>query len=201
MDINIPYLSEIFTGIAVFLTFLLLIKSSSRWQSLFLGIKSKGYNLSSFGYKKILVYEGIMLLYFGLFGYIMLNYIDIGFWLGIAGGLFFIEGVAHLLFYFIAKPYKILINDRSITILANAMSIVKWSEVQKIDSRQNDIHIIRKDGSIQVIDVDWLLEDDKSAFIDEITKKAQQKNIYCSIDCKGSYKDFAKMAMQKKFEV
>ena len=59
---------------------------------------------------------------------------------------------------------------------------------------------MREDGSQQVIDLDWLYEADKNVFIDHITKLAQEKNIYCSIACRGSYKDFTKLAMQRKFD-
>ena len=200
MDVQIPYLEEIFTGIAIFLGFLLLIKISSRWQALFLGLKSQGYSVSLFGFKKILVYEGILLLYFGLFGYIMLKHIDIGWALGIVGSLYFIEGMAHLIFNFVAKPYKILINSGSITIITNELIIIKWTDVLKIDSRQNDIHVMMKEGSPYLIDLDWLKEEDKNKLIEDMTRISQEKNIYCSIDCKGSYKDFTKLAMQRKFE-
>ncbi len=200
MDINIPYIEDIFMGIAIFLAAILLLKTLSRWQGLFLGLKSKGYSISLFGFKKIIVYEGVMLLYFGLFGFVMLNYIEIGLPLGIVGTLFFIEGITHLVFNLIAKPYKILINNRSITIITNTLTIIKWSDIEKIDSRQNDIHLMMKEGSPYLLDLDWLKREDQELLITDLTKIAQEKNIYSSIDVKGVYKDFTKLAMQRKFE-
>jgi hypothetical protein len=200
MDINIPYLEDIFLGIAIFLGFILLLKISSRWQGVFLGLKSKGYSISLLGFKKIIVYEGIMLLYFGLFGYIMLTHVDIGLPLGIIGVLFFIEGITHLTFNLVKKPYKILVNDRSITLITNKLTIIKWSEMLKIDSRQNDIHLMMKEGSPYLLDLDWLNNEDKDLLIADLNRIAQEKNMYSSIDVKGVYIDYTKLAKQRKFE-
>lgn len=200
LAIPIPYVSEILLGVAVFLAIVLLLKITSRWQGLFLGMKSSGYSISLFGFKKIIVYEGVMLLYFGFFGFVMLKYVDVAFPLGIVGLLFFIEGIAHLAFNVVAKPYKVLVNDRSITLITNTLTIVRWSEIVKIDSRQNDIHLIMKEGSPYLLDLDWLKEEDQDSLIADLNRIAQEKNIYSSIDVKGVYKDFTKLAMQRKFE-
>lgn len=200
MDINIPYIENIFLGIALFLGLVLLLKITSRWQGLFLGLRSKGYSVSLLGFKKIIIYEGVMLLYFGLFGFVMVNYIEVGLPLGIVGILFFLEGLTHLTFNIVAKPYKILINERSITLITNTLTIIKWSEIVKIDSRQNDVHLIMKEGSPYLLDLDWLKSDDQQLLIADLNKIAQAKNIYSSIDVRGVYKDFTKLAMQRKFE-
>jgi hypothetical protein len=130
----------------------------------------------------------------------MFNYVDIGFSLGVVGILFFLEGITHLAFNLVKKPYKILVNDRSITLITNKLTIIKWSEMLKIDSRQNDIHLMMKEGSPYLLDLDWLKEEDKELLIADLNRIAQEKNMYSSIDVKGVYKDFTKLAMQRKFE-
>ncbi len=200
MDIQVPYLKEIFLGIATFLGLVLILRINSRWQSLLLGLRSQGYPISIMGFKKILVYEGISLMYYGLFALIMLFLIDIGFLLGVVSAFYFIEGVLHFAFSLAKKPYKILVNDKSITIITNELTLVRWTDISKIDSRQNDIHLLMKIGAPVLIDLDWLSADDQQKIIAEITKIAQEKKLFCSINCKGTYKDFAKLAMQTQFD-
>ncbi len=194
MDIKIPFLGEIFLGSALVLATTLLVKLSSRWPAMFTAMKAKGYRLSLKGFRKVIIYEGIMLLYFGAFAWIMLKYIDIGFWTGIAGLLLFVEGMLLLASQLLKSSFKVMVNDRAITKVTNEWEVVSWSDIKKIDSRQNDVHLIRKNGTPVLIDLEWIEQSVRNEFVDRINQLAQEKGIYCSIHCAGEYKDFAKMS-------
>lgn len=196
MDIDIPYITEIFLGSAVLLGTVFLVKLSSRWPAILTALKSSGYKLSVKGFRKVIIYEGIVLLYFGAFGFIMLKYIDIGFWAGVVGALLFLDGVLLLITQLVKSPFKVMVNDRAITKVTNEWEVVSWNSIKKIDSRQNDIHLIRKNGSPILIDLEWIEKSVRNEFIDKVTELSQQKGIFCSIDCVGEYEDFSKASTQ-----
>lgn len=196
MDIQIPYLEEMFLGSALLLGTTFLIKISSRWPALFTAMKSKGYQLSLKGFKKVIIYEGIVLLYLGVFAMVMLKYIDVAFFAGIAGLLLFFEGLTLLMVQLIKSPFRVMVNDKAITKITNEWEVVAWNDLRKIDSRQNDIHLILKSGSPVLIDLEWIEGTQRDEFIAKMNEIAQQKGIYCSIDCVGEYKDFTKEAAQ-----
>lgn len=196
MDIKIPFIKEIFWGATVALSATFLIKLFSRWPAVFTALKSTGYKLSLKGFRKVIIYEGIVLLYFGTFAYIMLKYVDIGFWTGVVGSLLFVDGIALLLIQLIKSPFKIMVNDTAITKITNEWEVVYWGNIKKIDSRQNDIHLIRKDGVPVLIDLEWIDRQEREEFVQKITSIARKKEIYCSIDCVGEYKDFSKISSQ-----
>lgn len=196
MDLDIPFVQEMFLGSAVALAAVFLIKLSSRWPAMFTALKSDGYSLSMKGFRKVIIYEGIMLLYFGMFAYVMLKYIDAGFWTGTVGVALFAEGLFLLIMQVTKSPFKVLVNKVAITKITNEWEVVPWKRLQKIDSRQNDVHLIRKDGVPVMIDLEWIEKSVRDEFIQKITEIAQEKGIYCSIDCKGEYKDFSKMSSQ-----
>lgn len=196
MDITIPYLEEIFLGSALLLTIVLLLKLMFRWPALITAMKGDGYKLSLKGFRKVIIYEGIVLLYLGAFAYIMLKYIDIGYWAGVVGASLFVEGTLLLITQLVKSPFKVLLNDKAITKITNEWEVISWNDIKKIDSRQNDIHLIRKNGSPVLIDLEWIESSVRDEFIERVNQIAQQKNIYCSIDCSGEYKDFAKISSQ-----
>lgn len=196
MDIQIPYLKEVFMVATIILAATFFIKLSSRWPAIFTALKSNGYKLSLKGFRKVIIYEGIVLLYFGAFTYIMLKYIDIGFWTGIVGLLLFVEGAALLITQLMKSPFKVLVNEGAITKITNEWEVVSWKNIRKIDSRQNDIHLIRTDGTPVLIDLEWIDQSERDEFIERITQLAHEKGIYCSINCVGEYKDFAKISSQ-----
>ncbi|CAG5076924.1 hypothetical protein [Parvicella tangerina] len=196
MDIKIPYLSQMFIGAAVLLGMVLLIKLTSRWPAVLMALKTEGYKLSLKGFRKVIIYEGMVLLYLGVFAYVMLSYIDIGFWTGIVASVLFLEGAILLLTQLVKSPFKVLLNDKAITKITNEWEVVSWNDIKKIDSRQNDIHLIRKNGTPVLIDLEWIEKSVRDDFIARINRIAQEKGIYCSIDCVGEYQDFAKMSSQ-----
>lgn len=199
MDIKIPYLSEFFIIVTLILFVSLLVKGSTRWQALFTGLKSKGYSLSLKGFRKVMVYEGISLLYFFAYGLVMLKYIDIAFYAGVAGVLLGLEGLSLLVLQQLRSPFKVILNDKAITLITNELFVVSWNSIKKIDSRQNDVHLILKEGTPVLVDLEWLNKDDQEQFIKDINQIAQSKNIFCSIDCVGEYKDFTEMAAKPIF--
>lgn len=192
MDIEIPFVGEIFLISAILLGAAFLIKLSSRWPAMFTAMKSKGYKLSIKGFRKVIIYESIVLLYFGAFAYIMLKYIDIGLWTGVVALLLFVEGAGLLITQLSKSPFKVMVNETAITKVTNEWEVVSWNNIKKIDSRQNDIHLILKDGTPVLIDLEWIDNSEKDEFVNKITQLAQDKGIYCSINCVGEYKDFAK---------
>lgn len=196
MDIKIPFIEDIFLASALMLGTVFVIKISSRWPALFTAMKSEGFKLSLKGFRKVVIYEGIVLLYLGAFAFIMLKYIDIGYWAGIAGVLLFVEGTSLLLTQLIKSPFKVLLNEKAITKITNEWEVVSWANLKKIDSRQNDVHLIRQNGSPVMIDLEWIEKSVRDEFVDKINQLAQEKGIYCSIDCVGEYKDFTKEAAQ-----
>ncbi|MCB9195640.1 MAG: hypothetical protein H6600_06095 [Flavobacteriales bacterium] len=196
MDIEIPYLEELFLGSALILGAIFLIKLSSRWPAMLTAMKSSGYQLSLKGFRKVIIYEGIVLLYLGAFSWIMLKYIDIAIYAGAISLLLFVEGLLLLIVQIIKSPFKVLVNEQAITKITNEWEVVSWSNLKKIDSRQNDIHLILKNGSPVLVDLEWIEASQRDEFIQKINSIAQQKGIYCSIDCAGEYEDFAKISSQ-----
>lgn len=194
MDIEIPFLKEIFWGIGILFFAVFALKLSIRWPSLVTALRSNGYRLSLKGYRKVMIYEGIVLLYFGAFSFAMLKYIDLAFLAGVAALLLFAEGIALLSIQGIKYPFKVLVNSNAITKITNELEVISWQSIKKIDSRQNDIHLIDKEGRLVMIDLEWIEKNVREDFIKQITEIAHSKGIYCSIDCVGEYEDFAKQS-------
>ena len=87
------------------------------------------------------------------------------------------------------NPFKILLNERTITTITNELKMVRWSDLKKIESRHNDIHFIDNLGRVTLIDTELIEKSDKTNFIDSVTELAHKKNIFCSIDCRRGYYD------------
>ncbi len=187
MDIYIPYLKEALLGIAALLGVLFLFKVSLRWQALLMGIKSKGYNLTTSGFNRVSVAEGVTLFYYLSVAVVLLVFFDQMQVIALLCLIFFVEGLAHLIVQIYAKPYKVLLNNKTITSITNEMKFIKWNQIKKIESRHNDVHFIDKLGRVQKIDTELILKEDKDEFIDEVNRMAREKNIYCSINCKRGY--------------
>lgn len=194
MDIKIPYITEIFLAVAVVLCALLLTKGLVRGQALMTAHKSQGYRLTMKGFTKLIVYESIVVLYYLAFGIVTLKYVDIGFWAGLVALFLGLEGLVVLSMQWMLSPFRVILNESAISLITNEVILVSWRDIQKIDSRQNDVHLIRKNGSPVLIDLEWLSKEDQIDFINRINEIARKKNIFCSIDCEGEYKDFTEMA-------
>jgi hypothetical protein len=181
MDIEIPFINEILIGIASFFIFLLILKSNVRWQALFMGIRAKGYNLSLLGFKKIILSELFSTSYFLVFALVVFFYFPNYTYLGWVFLIFFLEGVLHLGIQFLKKPYKVLLNERNISVVTNNLTMVRWSDILKIETRHKDVHFINKLGYPILVDTQLMCESDKQDFLLKVQKFAQDKNIYCSV--------------------
>lgn len=181
MDIEIPFINEILIGIASFFIFLLVLKSNVRWQALFMGLRTKGFNLSLEGFKKIILSELFSTSYFFVFALVVFLYFPNQTFLGIVFSIFFLEGVLHLSVQFLKKPYKVLLNERNISVVTNNLTMVRWSDILKIETRHKDVHFINKLGYPVLVDTQLMCESDKQQFLLTVQKLAQEKHIYCSV--------------------
>jgi hypothetical protein len=181
MDIQIPYIQEIMLGMAGVFIFLLLLKSNVRWQALFMGLRAKGFNLSLNGFKKIILSELFSTSYFLVFALVVFIYFPTYTYLGWVFLIFFLEGVLHLSFQLIKKPYKVLLNNKNISVVTNNLTMVRWSDILKIETRHKDVHFINKLGYPILVDTQLMSDKDKNTFLFTVQQLAQEKGIYCSV--------------------
>lgn len=181
MDIQVPYIQEIIMGIAGVFVFLLLLKSNVRWQALFMGLKTQGFNLSLDGFKKIILFELFSTSYFFVFALVVFIYFPSLTYLGWVYLVFFLEGVLHLLLQVFKKPYKVLLNDKNISLVTNNLIMIRWSDLLKIETRHKDVHFINKLGYPVLIDTQLMSEEDRKTFLYTVQQLAQDKGIYCSV--------------------
>ncbi|MFT5602360.1 MAG: hypothetical protein ACI9N1_002613 [Flavobacteriales bacterium] len=189
MDVDIPFVTAILTSILIVLTLFLAVKLTTRWQAIALGLKNKGYNLTLRGFYRVLVAEGVSLLYYLTVALFLFTQFEETNWFVLLCLGFFLEGVGHMGVQIFKNPFKILLNERTITTITNELKMVRWSDLKKIESRHNDIHFIDNLGRVTLIDTELIEKSDKTNFIDSVTELAHKKNIFCSIDCRRGYYD------------
>jgi len=187
MDVDIPYVETILWAVFGVLLLLLVLKINVRWQAILLGIKSNGFNLTLKGFRRVIVAEGVSLLYFFSVGTFLISFLEEIHPLAFLAYGYFVEGAAHLIMHVSKKPYKILLSDKAITKITNQLLFIRWGDLSKIDSRHNDIHFIDKMGRVTMFDTELIKKEDKQSFIAELNELARKKNIYCSIDCRRGY--------------
>jgi hypothetical protein len=189
MDVDIPFVNTILTSILVVLSLFLAVKLTTRWQAIALGLKNKGFNLTIRGFYRVLVAEGVSLLYYLAVAFFLVTQFDETNWFVFVCLGFFLEGIGHMGVQFLKNPFKILLNESTITTITNELLLVRWSDLKKIESRHNDIHFIDNLGRVTLIDTELIEKEDKENFIESVTEIARKKNIFCSIDCRRGYYD------------
>jgi hypothetical protein len=181
MDVEIPIMQEITWSITGVLALLLLLKMNVRWQGVWMALRVEGFSLSLAGFKKVILSELITISYFLVMSFVIFRYID-GYqqlaWIFL---MIFLEGIVHLLFQIIKKPYKVLLNDKNITVITNKWLFVRWSEIEKVVTRHQDVHFITHLKQPVIVDTQLMQPNDRIKFIETVEKLARDKNIYCSI--------------------
>lgn len=181
MDVNIPYIDIVFILLAIIIGLLLFFKVNLRWQALALSLKYEGYQINKHGFKNTIVYESINIVFYFLVGGALLIYVGTIWFVGLAIFLHFIEGVSHLIINSIYKPYKIIVNENIIMIIANSIQILKWHQIKKIEGKHNDIHLIDKNNQVHILDMDLLSYEDSKSIIKKIKSLALNRNLYFSV--------------------
>jgi hypothetical protein len=181
MDVQIPIMQEITWSITGVLALLLLLKMNIRWQGVWLALRVEGFPLSLIGFRKVILSELITVSYFLLMAIIVFKYID-GYqqlaWIFL---IIFLEGIFHLLFQVVKKPYKVLLNDKNVTVITNKWLFVRWSDIEKVVTRHQDVHFITKLKHPIIVDTQLMQPNDRIKFIETVEKLARTKNIYCSV--------------------
>lgn len=181
MDVQVPYIGVIFIVLSVILGLLLFLKVNLRWQALRLSFKNEGYQVSKHGFRNAIVYELINIVFYFLVGGSLLLYVGEIWFVGIIIFLHFLEGALHLVINAVYKPYKIIVNDNTIMVLANVIKIVKWNSIKKIEGRHNDIVLIDKLNHVHIIDLDLLILEDAKDLTKKVKQIALDRNLYFGI--------------------
>lgn len=181
MDVQVPYIGVIFIVLSVILGLLLFLKVNLRWQALRLSFKNEGYQVSKHGFRNAIVYELINIVFYFLVGGSLLLYVSEIWFVGIIIFLHFLEGALHLVINAVYKPYKIIVNDNTIMVLANVIKIVKWNSIKKIEGRHNDIVLIDKLNHVHIIDLDLLILEDAKDLTKKVKQIALDRNLYFGI--------------------
>jgi hypothetical protein len=181
MDVNIPYINEIVWAITAVFGLMLLLKMNVRWQGVWMALRVEGFPLSIVGFGKVILSELISVSYFLIMAIIIFRFVEGFMQLSIVFLLLFLEGVFHLLFQVIKKPYKVFLNDKNVTVVTNKFLFVRWSDIEKIVTRHQDVHFITKLKHPVIVDTQLMQPNDRATFIHMVEKFAREKNIYCSV--------------------
>lgn len=182
MDVNIPYIDTVFIILGIVAGLLLFFKINLRWQSIYIGLKQEGFLISKQGFTNTIVYEGINIVFYFLAGAAFLLFVNAIWFIGLILFLHFVEGVIHLIVNYLYKPFKIIINENSVMIIAHSIKIIKWNKVKKIEGKHNDVHLIDVNNQVHIIDLDLVSESDAKAIRKEIKQLAVAKNLFCGFD-------------------
>lgn len=189
MDIEIPFIKEIFIGITILLGVLFVIKTNYRWQALLVAKKAKLFFLmSKGGMKKAVVYELINLGFYLLVALALIMFAPNGFFIGLISLLFLIEGSSNLLQNFSSMLYRTIVQENAVTIINNYITVIPWKGLIRIESRYNDIRFIDELNKVYLLDLDMINEQDRQPLIEELKRIAYQKNLYFDVFLDGAEK-------------
>jgi hypothetical protein len=181
MDVQIPYINTVFIVLSIILGLLLFLKVNLRWQALLISLKNEGYQVSKHGFRNTIVYEFINIIFYFFLGGALILYVGEIWFVGIVVFLHFLEGVLHLIINAIYKPYKIIINNSTVMVIANSIKILKWSAIKKVEGRHNDIHLIDKLNQVHIIDLDLLSLEDAKELTQKVKAIALDRNLYFGV--------------------
>ncbi len=181
MDVKIPYIDMVFLILGIVAGLLLFFKINLRWQAIFIGMKQEGYPISKKGFTNTIVYEGINIVFYFLAGAAFLLYVNAIWFIGLIIFLHFVEGAVHLVINGIYKPYKIIVNENTIMIIAHSIKIIKWHKIKKIEGKHNDIHLVDDNNQIHLVDLDLVSESDANAIKKRVKEIAADRNLYCGL--------------------
>jgi hypothetical protein len=181
MDVKIPFIDTVFVVLGIVAGLLLFFKVNLRWQAIFLGLRQEGFLISQQGFVNAIVYEGINIVFYLLAGLVFLIYVNEIWFVGLILFLHFVEGGVHLIVNAILKPFKIIINEHSIIIIAHAVKIIKWHKIKKVEGKHNDIHFVDENNQIHLVDLDLISESDAAALKQKVKQIATSKKMYCGL--------------------
>jgi len=183
MDVQIPFLNEIFIGVSLVLGILFFLRANARWQAVLSAVRhKKGFSISSLGYKKAVVNEGVAVLIYFSASVLFLFFSPVGFWIGFIAVVWGLEGIFHILHHAASSSYKVLVQDNMITVISNSVRRVRWSQITKVERANRDVMFSTKDGQPFRIDSEFIKKDEFDSFLATLKEKADEKGLYFSAD-------------------
>jgi len=182
MDIEVPYLKEVFLATSIFMFILLFLKANYRWQASFLAKKAPNYFIvSKKGMKKAVVFESINIGFYAFLSIMLLMNLREGFVIGCLIGLYFIEGFLNLAQNMFRSGYRMIIQENAITIVTNYITIIPMKEIVKIESSHRDIRFLDMSGKTFLLDIDSVKAEEQEEFIAQVKAIARSKDIYFDV--------------------
>jgi len=182
MDVEIPYLKEVYLATSIFMFILLFLKANYRWQASFLAKKAPNYFIiSKKGMKKAVVYESINIGFYAFLSIMLIWKSGEGFIIGSLIGLYFLEGFLNLAQNMFSSGYRTLIQENAITIVTNYITIIPMKEIVKIEGIHRDIRFLDKNGKTFLVDIDSIEASQHEEFIAQVKAIARSKNIYFDV--------------------
>lgn len=182
MDIVIPYIDHVYTGVAILLGLLFFGKANYRWQAVSIAKKAKLYFvMSKVGMKKAIAYEGVNLGFYIIAAVALLFFSSKGFYVGCVAVLFIIEGIAHLAQNASSVVYRTIVQENAITIINNYVTVIPWKGLKRIESRHDDVRFIDELNKVYLLDLDTINKDEQKDLLEELKRIARKKNLFFDI--------------------
>jgi len=182
MDVEIPYIGEVYIIIALFLVLLFFVKVNYRWQAVAIAKKAKVYFvMSRVGMKKAITYEGLNIAFYTLVSIAMIFFSSMGFYVGIVAVLFALEGVAHLFQNASSMVYRTIVQDHAITIINNYITVIPWKGLKRVESRHEDIRFVDDLNKVYLLDLDTINTAEQPKLVEELKRIAYDKNLYFDV--------------------
>ncbi len=182
MDLEIPYLNYIMMGSAGVLSLFLFLKANYRWQALFIGKKAKKfYLISKTGLRKSIAFEGINIGFYAYISYMFLYYSEIGFSIGAVAGIYFLEGLFHLMQNFGTPAYRTIVQEHVITIINNDISVIPLNDITKVELKHMDICFTNHVGQVYKLDIELIRKEEREQLITELKTSADNRGIYFNV--------------------
>ena len=135
--------------------------------------------MSNNGWQKCVVEEVFFFSFFLLTAIYIFLFLTVAWTVAIVLTMYVIESVLHLIVG--KKKYKLIIKDKSITMITNKVIIIYWSELTGVVRRHNDYQFKQKSGRIQLLDIDFIEDKDKEKLHEKITQMAFKKKVFMEI--------------------